>query len=87
MLNDINGYPNLSSKCTPAAFVKCLNESAPETGEMTYGEASSKLVGAPLAYVYSPDQQFRLLYSAPEALKHGTLFEELYKPMEVYGNE
>ena len=41
----------------------------------------------PLAYVYAPDQMFRLLYSANEALKHGTLFEELYKPKEVYGRE
>ena len=41
----------------------------------------------PLAYVYAPNQFFRMLYSADEALKHGTLFEELYKPMEVYGNE
>ncbi len=41
----------------------------------------------PLAYVYCPDQRFRMLYSAADALKHGTLFEELYKPMEVYGRE
>ena len=41
----------------------------------------------PLSYVYAPDQQFRLLYSAKEALSHGTLFEELYKPMGVYGRE
>lgn len=40
-----------------------------------------------LAYVYAPNQQFRMLYSANEALRRGTLFEELYKPMEVYGNE
>ena len=40
-----------------------------------------------LAYVYAPNQTFRLLYSAEEALKHGTLFEELYKPKEVYGRE
>ncbi len=41
----------------------------------------------PLAYVYAPNQMFRMLYSANDALKHGTLFEELYKPMEVYGRE
>ena len=41
----------------------------------------------PLAYVYAPDQMFRMLYSANDALDHGTLFEELYKPMEVYGRE
>ena len=38
-------------------------------------------------YVYAHDQKFRLLYSAKDALSHGTLFEELYKPMGVYGNE
>lgn len=41
----------------------------------------------PLAYVYAPNQFFRMLYSANDALKHGTLFEELYKPTEVYGRE
>ena len=41
----------------------------------------------PLAYVYAPDQVFRMLYTANDALKHGTLFEELYKPMGVYGRE
>ncbi len=87
MLNDMNGYPNICPECAPDVFAKCNSEPTPEAGGMTYGEASAKLVGAPLAYVYSPDQQFRLLYSAPEALKHGTLFEELYKPMEVYSNE
>lgn len=40
-----------------------------------------------LAYVCAPSQKFRLLYSASDALSHGTLFEELYKPMGVYGNE
>jgi len=51
------------------------------------GGTGSCLDAKPLAYVYAPDQMFRLLYSANEALKHGTLFEELYKPMEVYGRE
>ena len=45
------------------------------------------LDGRPLAYLYGPDQRFQMLYSAEGALRHGTLFEELYKPMEVYGNE
>ncbi|MBQ8320921.1 MAG: spore coat associated protein CotJA [Clostridia bacterium] len=39
------------------------------------------------AYLYAPSQKFCMLYSAPDALAHGTLFEQLYKPMEVYGNE
>lgn len=33
-----------------------------------------------LAMVYSPHQFFTNIFSAEEALKHGTLFCELYKP-------
>lgn len=53
----------------------------------TCGGNGSCLDNMPLAYVYAPDQVFRMLYSANDALKHGTLFEELYKPKEVYGRE
>lgn len=41
----------------------------------------------PLAYAYAPVQKFCMLYSNEQAIKHGTLFENLYKPMEVYGRE
>ena len=41
----------------------------------------------PLAYAYVPIQRWRMLYNHEDALAHGTLFEELFKPMEVYGNE
>jgi len=51
------------------------------------GGDDSCLNEAALAYVYAPSQHFRMLYSAADALKHGTLFEELYKPKEVYGRE
>ncbi len=40
-----------------------------------------------LAMVYSPYQCWRMLYSPDDALKHGTLFEELYKPLEDCVNE
>lgn len=40
-----------------------------------------------LAMVYSPHQCWRMLYSPSEALGHGTLFEELYKPLEGYSHE
>lgn len=53
----------------------------------TCGGTGTCLDRMPLAYVYAPDQVFRMLYSANDALRHGTLFEELYKPMEVYGRE
>lgn len=39
-----------------------------------------------LAMVYSPYQCWRMLYTPDNALKHGTLFEELYKPLEECGN-
>ena len=42
--------------------------------------------GAPLGYATFPIQSFRLLYSAPDALKNGTLFEELNLPKGVYKN-
>ena len=38
--------------------------------------------GHSLAMVYSPAQQFVRLYDVDAALKNGTLFEELYKPLE-----
>ncbi len=38
--------------------------------------------GVQLAMVYAPKQAFRKLYSEAEALRRGTLFEELYKPLE-----
>ena len=56
-------------------------------GDNGCGGNGSCLDNMLLAYVYAPDQRFRMLYSANDALKHGTLFEELYKPMEVYGRE
>lgn len=49
------------------------------------GEAS--LGGKLLAYAYVPMQSWRMLYSVDDALGRGTLFEELDKPMGVYGNE
>ena len=45
------------------------------------------LNGLPLAYAYVPIQSWRMLYSPDVALVRGTMFEDLDKPMEVYGNE
>jgi hypothetical protein len=39
-----------------------------------------------LASVYAPMQKWRMLYPIDKALSHGTLFEELYKPLEVSRN-
>ncbi|MBO5907067.1 MAG: spore coat associated protein CotJA [Clostridia bacterium] len=66
------------------------SENGGSVGGAISGECGGRgdcLDGKPLAYVYAPDQRFRMLYSASEALRHGTLFEELYKPKGVYGNE
>ena len=41
----------------------------------------------PIGYAYVPMQKFRMLYPADTALQNGTLFEELNKPVGVYGNE
>ena len=57
------------------------------TGGIGCGGRGDCLDNMPLAYVYAPDQKFRMMYSPEDALAHGTLFEELYKPMEVYGRE
>ena len=90
MLKNQNGYPRFAPEgCRPVSFVNCSSGGQGNDGgiTMTYDEASAKLKDVPLAYVYAPTQAFRMLYSAKDALAHGTLFEELYKPMEVYGNE
>ena len=55
-------------------------EECPETDEAT-------LFDKPLAYAYVPIQRWRMLYPTDVALDRATLFEELYMPMEVYGNE
>lgn len=57
------------------------------TGGCGCGGRGDCIDNMPLAYVYAPDQKFCMLYSAQDALAHGTLFEQLYKPMGVYGNE
>ena len=73
-----NGYPETHSVKDQIENGNCQN------GMNGCGTAPE---GVRLAYLHSPDQRFRMLYSAEDALKHGTLFEELYKPMEVYGCE
>ena len=50
-------------------------------------QKGSDLESMPLAYAYVPWQKWRMLYSPTEALANGTLFEELNKPLGVYGNE
>lgn len=53
--------------------------------DLQCGDAT--LSDKPLGYAYVPIQRWRMLYNPENALKAGTLFEELYLPMEVYGHE
>jgi hypothetical protein len=46
------------------------------------GSGAGDCAGVQLAMVYSPFQCWRMTYSTEEALRHGALFEELYKPLE-----
>ena len=64
------------------------NDAVPHSMQNGCGDMLDNCLDSrPLAYVYAPNQRFCMLYSAKDALDHGTLFESLYKPMEVYGRE
>ena len=92
-----NGYPGCvgcvtANDSSGGCGSRCVNNGdTTNPGNMptnhSCGGDGSCLDNMPLAYVYAPNQVFRMLYSANDAMKHGTLFEELYKPMEVYGRE
>ncbi len=47
-----------------------------------FGAGDTRLAGSPLAMVYTPPQSFVMLYTPEQALAHGTLFEELYMPLD-----
>ncbi len=49
-------------------------------GGCARGDVTTREDGLQLAMVYSPYQSWRMLLSPEDALAHGTLFEELYKP-------
>ena len=55
--------------------------------ERVEGVCTDCLDTKPLAYSYNPIQRWQMLYKIDDALGHGTLFEELDKPLGVYGNE
>ncbi len=86
MLKNQNGIPRCPGSCGCGECALCSGCNMGGEESMTYAEGVKALGGAPIAYAYMPDQSFRLMYSAKDALKHGTLFEELYLPMEVYKN-
>ena len=86
MLKNQNGIPDLHRTISGGECALCSGCNMGVDGSMTFAEGVKALNGAPIAYAYMPDQSFRLMYSANDAIKHGTLFEELYLPMEVYKN-
>ncbi|MBQ2942467.1 MAG: spore coat associated protein CotJA [Clostridia bacterium] len=49
--------------------------------------AADALYGAKLAYSYVPYQRSGSMYTECEALKQGTVFPSLDKPLNVYGLE
>lgn len=71
----------------------------PGTGELWQGETESGsgcndnsscargCSNQQLSMVYAPKQCWRMIFSPADAMRHGTMFEELYKPLEGYGNE
>ena len=67
--------------------VKGLPENLGNGAEMCPESEEATLHDKPLGYAYVPIQRWRMLYTPENGLKRGTLFEELDKPMEVYGNE
>lgn len=62
-----NGYPITNRNSAPSA-----PGARPECPSM----------GRQLAMVYSPVNEWRMIYTPEDALCHGTLFEELYKPLD-----
>ena len=51
------------------------------------GGSSCSLENLPLAYAYVPYQKYEKPYDKETALKAGTIFPSLNKPLGVYGKE
>lgn len=79
-----NGEPRVRSESRVAPG-GCQGNERPGGGE-GLGLGCQGTEDSPLGYATFPIQSFRLLYSAEDALKNGTLFEELNLPKGVYKN-
>ena len=79
---DLPPVCDMVKDCDEVRRIACAEESKPCDGDVKI--LDTNLVGAPLAMVYSPFQRFDNLFEPEEALCHGTLFMELYKPF--YGS-
>ncbi len=76
-----NFFDNQPNACQNSRNGGCQNPENSDTGMDFDGNSF------PLAYAYVPMQKWRRLYSPADGLHAGTLFEELNKPLGVYGNE
>ena len=88
-----NGYPRITERRDNGG---CSGGGTNGNGSGTQGGrgcgpggngCSACLDEMPLAYAYVPIQRWQMLYPLDKGLMRGTIFEELDKPTEVYGNE
>ena len=81
-----NGYSEYRFGAVGRGTSSSDDMSRPQNGCCGGCQASPAGEGS-LAMVYSPKQSWRMLYSPDAALEHGTLFEELYKPLGECKND
>ena len=55
---------------------------ARNSGENGCSNNRHSMSGRQLAMVYSPYNEWQMIFSPEDALTNGTLFEELYKPLD-----
>lgn len=87
-----NGYPRARATGSTLGGRNCIGEKVDsqnggDCGPKANGGCADCLDTKPLAYSYNPIQRWQMLYTIDKALGRGTLFEELDKPLGVYGNE
>ena len=73
-----------------------MNMNSKPNGEMITEEmenttpcnpSDAQMMGDSLAMVYSPKQYWMEMFPEEDALSFGTLFKQLYKPLEVVGED
>ncbi len=68
-------------------FMYGINPYMPANMQCSIPYTTDSLYGTKLAYSYVPYQRSGALYTECKALKHGTAFPCLNKPLNVYGLE
>jgi len=74
-------------KGMPETMPEVMPKGMPDTDNGCRESDEATLFDKPIGYAYVPIQRWRMLYTPEVGMTRGTLFEELDKPMEVYGNE